>query len=452
MSKHFPRMLGAWAFALTALCGVRAEADEPKRIVILKVSAPDVSGDEPSIYDNYLAAVVQNLGYSTVSVADVNARIELADAQRFLGCKGAGCVEVAGQLNLDLQGDEILTAQLDRASKGSPLVVVMARLDAATGVALDRFEGEAATETALRQTLRRGVRTLFGRQVDPSATGALLVQTQPEGVVAELDGKRIGRTPIVLEDVSAGDHELVLTSSTARVVRSVFVQPGEVAPVRIAMARPPVTVHVFTQPAGARVMVGGEPVGQSPVILEDITDDTLDIRIEKPGFRPAKTRVRLADLDSEARRAPKVELIPLKKRWPVGVGTWVGTTFDALTASEGTGFSAEVHANLFTHFQLGVGYAHPTTVFGSFRAFAVRQDLEFGLVTKVVGVQVGGDAVDPDLRRWETAFMSGLILAYSRETAWGRFGLMVEGGPSFLVDGLDGWTVPVTVAGTWRFQ
>ena len=428
-----------------------AHAAEPRTVVVLPVQSPDGSGQ--SIYGDYLAVVIRRLGMPTVSVGDVGAQLRLIKTQQMLtGCSGAACVQATRQLDLDLQGDEIVSASIARASSKAPFLVVMTRLDAATGVALGRFEGQASTTTALRQTLRRGARILFGRQVDPAASGALLVQTRPDGVQVKLDGKPIGRTPIVLERISAGDHEVVLVSRTARVVRSVFIKPGEVTPVRITMDRPPATVHVFSDPPGARVEVDGEVIGRSPVILEDVTDAELSLRLEKPGYRPVEKNVSLASLSPEDRREPVVALTNLRERWPVGLGALVGTTFDARAASEGTGFSIEAFTDLFDFFQVGVGYAHPTTVFGSVRVFPIRSDLELGLVARVAGVRLGGNDVPSNLRSWDAALMGGIAVAYSLETSVGRFGLLAEAGPSFLVSNFDRWTLPLTVAGMWRFQ
>ncbi len=444
------RLLLWGAFVLTAIPAVPAEAAQPRPVVILPIKAPDGAR---SIYGDYLAVVIRRLGIPTVSLGDVGAQLRLVKIQRMLtGCVGAACVQATRALDLDLDGDEIVSASIVRDSKTSTYLVVMTRLDTATGVALGRFEGEAATTTALRQTLRRGARVLFGRQIDPAAVGALLVQTKPERVAATLDGRAIGRTPIVLERVAAGDHELVLTSRTARVIRPVFIEPGAVTPVRISMNRPPATVHIFSDPPGAQVMCNDEIVGRSPVILEDVTATELDLQLEKPGFRPINKRVRLASLDAEARRVPVVALSTLQPRWPIGLGTLVGTTFDARAADAGTGFSIEAHADLFNSLQVGVGYAHPTTVFGSLRLFPWRTDLEIGWVARIAGVQLGGRRVPSNLRRWDAAFMAGIAVAYSVETRFGRLGLLAEGGPSFLATNLDRWTVPVTVAGLWRFR
>lgn len=442
--------IGTMVLAATVPAG--AETEEARRVVVLPVKAADAGDAKPSIYGNYLAAVIRRFGFRTITFSDVTARTRLAQAQRLVGCEGAKCVAIAGELKLDLEGDEIVTAEFAQAAKTSPLLVVMARLDATTGVAIARFEGEAATAAALRKTLQRGARVLFGREVDPAATGALLVQTRPVDVRVELDGTHVGRSPVVREQVAAGDHELVLTSSTARVVRSVFVPPGRVARVSITMDRPPVTIHIFSDPPGAQVTVDGDWLGRAPVILEDVVEDEIEIRLQKSGYRPSRRRVRLSQLDSEARRRPHVVLVDLSERWPVGVGLIVGTTFEALTVREGTALSAEAYLDLFDRIQVGVGFTNPVSVFGSLRAFAVREDLEVGVLARAVGVRVGGDSVDSDLRRWELALMGGLVVGYSRETAWGRFGVLVEGGPSFLVDRVERWTFPVTAAATWRFQ
>lgn len=436
---------------LACLAPGLVSAAEATKVVVLPIQAESPAATEASaIYSDYIAVVVRELGYETVSASDIRAQIQLSQARRLLGCTGGDCVATAEALQLQLQGDELVNSSLVRTSSSGAYQVVMARLDAATGVALSRFEGRAGTDAALRQTFRRGARVLFGREVSPDAVGALLLQTEVPGVLAELDGSVLGRTPIVREKVPAGDHRVVFTSSTARVAREVFVEPGSVTRVRISMDHPPKTLHVFSEPPGAQIYLDGELRGVSPFVVEDYTGLRAELRATKSGYRPTEVSVDLRE--NADTNEPVVVLTDLRKAWPVAIGAMAGVTFDALTADQGVAFSAELTVDPVPALQVGVGFATPVAVYGSLRIYPVRDVFDLGFVARLAGVQTGGDAVPAELRRWEAAVMGGLVLGTTAETPLGHIGALVEAGPSFLLSRPDQITVPVTVSGQWRFQ
>ena len=60
-----------------------------------------------------------------------------------------------------------------------------------------------------------------------ATTGALHVQTEPSGQTISVDGVELGRSPITVSDLSAGDHTVVARGTAGTVRRTVAVKAGD---------------------------------------------------------------------------------------------------------------------------------------------------------------------------------------------------------------------------------
>jgi len=70
------------------------------------------------------------------------------------------------------------------------------------------------------------------------ADGALLVQTDPAGQAVAIDGVTRGRSPLTVEDLTAGDHSVLVRGTSGSVRRTVKVKPGETVSLVISPAAP----------------------------------------------------------------------------------------------------------------------------------------------------------------------------------------------------------------------
>ena len=170
--------------------------------------------------------------------------------------------------------------------------------------------------------------------------GWLLVRTSPPGSSVSVEGVDRGQTPLSLRDVPYGTHRVEIrapgyepqtrdvTVSAEATVAAVSVElapggepqmasaqppaPVEPTPVEPAPVLAPVvsdvgegtvgSVFVESRPAGARVVIDGEPAGVTPAVLTDILPGRHEVRIEHDGYRawittvdvPAFDRIRVA--------------------------------------------------------------------------------------------------------------------------------------------------------------
>lgn len=396
-------------------------------------------------YSDVAATALDRLGVKTVNTSDIRAQVQLAEIRRLLeGCEGDACAGETQALGAQLDAAELLRGRILRQERG--FLVSLARLRVDSGAIVKRFEGTAGSSTLLQATVRRGIRVLWGREIDPAATGALVISTVPPNVRVEVDGELIGRTPLNRPSFPAGDHEVVLTSSAARIVRAVLIEPGELSRLRVDMARPPITVRAFSLPDDVEVIWAGEVVGRTPLILEDVPSGAVELTFRAKGYRPKTVRV---DVGGRQSSVADVEA-QLEERWPVAIGAIVGSAADLRDPGAGVAFSGEVTLDLGEVVQIGVGATNPPAVFGSARIYFLRSDLELGLLLRSIGVFASADLVPEAARGARFVGMGGLTIAYSVATEIGRLGLLLESGAALDLDGA--LAVPVTLAGLWRFR
>jgi hypothetical protein len=113
----------------------------------------------------------------------------------------------------------------------------------------------------------------------PAATSTVAVpaqvtfETTPPGAEVLRDGQVQGITPLKLA-MTAGHYEMVLRRGTDERVVPIDVEAGTQIVQRIEFAAPSTAtakIVVATDPAGARVLLDGEPKGVSPLTLSDVS-------------------------------------------------------------------------------------------------------------------------------------------------------------------------------------
>jgi serine/threonine-protein kinase len=154
----------------------------------------------------------------------------------------------------------------------------------------------------------------------PAATsGRIEVRSTPAAAAVTLDGRWSGRTPLTLEDVRFGTHEVrvvqpgfvtarervTLSSSAPSRELSITLKRSAPAPApRSAKpaapprpaARPTAytgTIYVDSRPRGARVLINGKAMGITPVSIPDVAIGSHIVRLQLPDHRDWTTTTRV---------------------------------------------------------------------------------------------------------------------------------------------------------------
>ncbi len=155
--------------------------------------------------------------------------------------------------------------------------------------------------------LEPGQRTVMDFKLEPR-TGLLLIHSTPSGAELEINGVHRGNTPALITDLTAGVHQILLSTS-GFLPRRLEVMIEDRQPKRIYSELTPDTavIIVNARPSGADVFVDGIRQGQSPCTLEDVRTGEIAFRISTSGHHPfSETLV----LRAGERREVNVSLVP----------------------------------------------------------------------------------------------------------------------------------------------
>ncbi len=129
--------------------------------------------------------------------------------------------------------------------------------------------------------------------------GMVTVETEPDGATVFLDGEEKGISPLTLSQLSAGSHRI-------RIVRSFYYETEDNFEIRsgddldkIYKLSPKFgRVSVKSDPAGAEVLVDGQPKGITPVIVEPLMSGSHIITLKLDHYNELVDEVRVSDGDS----------------------------------------------------------------------------------------------------------------------------------------------------------
>lgn len=143
-------------------------------------------------------------------------------------------------------------------------------------------------------------------------TGSILVAGDVPGASVYLDGEPKGVTPVVLDNVAAGEHTVeIRAEGQAPFRQAVRVLPNERANVS-PMLRPAKTggsLRVIANVPGAVIMIDGETVGQAPVTRELLRAGEHIVSAQADGHTPAEQLVEVVDGEQ---RVVSMRLEPVK--------------------------------------------------------------------------------------------------------------------------------------------
>src|SRR6185503_11043855 len=116
-----------------------------------------------------------------------------------------------------------------------------------------------------------GVKYRQGLSILPSSGGTVRVDSKPAGAQVKIDGQPKGATPLSVQ-VSAGTHVMELSVGGEPRVIPITVNSGEALGQYVELAGAPATgrLGVSSSPAGAAILIDGQPRGVSPAELSDL--------------------------------------------------------------------------------------------------------------------------------------------------------------------------------------
>lgn len=115
-------------------------------------------------------------------------------------------------------------------------------------------------------------------------TGTLIVRTDPEGANVYIDGKNYGLTPIEIGDLEIGEHEIIISKEGYASIIKKAVVTEEPLTIEEKLVKAISEVFIDTNPKGAKVIIGGKEVGETPLTLKDMQPGRYFITFKALGY------------------------------------------------------------------------------------------------------------------------------------------------------------------------
>jgi hypothetical protein len=168
--------------------------------------------------------------------------------------------------------------------------------------------------------------------VSDAIAGRIVVRSTPAGARVVVNGRDVGQTPITMNNLSRGSHDVrIERDGYGAVERHVVVTDSQPeSQLMVALARelpappPPAPIRpstkasgslgVDSRPGGARVFVDGKLAGATPLSLDALAPGEYAVRLEREGYRQWASIVRVvageshrvaASLEADAQTPPR---------------------------------------------------------------------------------------------------------------------------------------------------
>src|SRR3954471_22444988 len=134
--------------------------------------------------------------------------------------------------------------------------------------------GVPPTQRLVKVTVAAGLSVVqhmeFAEPVAAASTGGLRVQTEPSHLAVFVDGTAHGVSPVSIDELPPGEHEVSIKTTTGVVRRAVTIQPRETISLIISSSAPPADAPAVSAgwiavsaPIGLQLREGGKVIGTS---------------------------------------------------------------------------------------------------------------------------------------------------------------------------------------------
>ena len=158
-----------------------------------------------------------------------------------------------------------------------------------------------------------------------SSRGLFEITSRPEGAEVSLNGEFVGTTPLSLNDVDPGQHQVLISlEDYGTVFREVDTSDGSKGEVSATLMEDPATLRIKSGVADAEIYVENQLVSNDGRLSIGLNRGTYEVRVEADGMATASRSVRVprsgkvnyrANLAEEGGRSNLEMVQPLTSRW-----------------------------------------------------------------------------------------------------------------------------------------
>ncbi len=127
--------------------------------------------------------------------------------------------------------------------------------------------------------IKNGKESLFSASLQRKK-GSLMLISNPENALIYLEGKKYGRTPRTINELTPGNYaiELVLADYQTWSVKAGIV-PGEEITIKAELQEKPGSISIKSRPSDAKIFIDGNEAGSTPETINDIECGTRIVKL-----------------------------------------------------------------------------------------------------------------------------------------------------------------------------
>jgi hypothetical protein len=134
--------------------------------------------------------------------------------------------------------------------------------------------------------------------VAAKAEGEVYVSSVPAGAQIAVDGTQTGQVTPAMLRLPAGEHTITAATACGRGATKVDIRAGLISRSELTLEQGPGVVDVRSEPAGAQVVLDGEPLGVTPLRREGVDCGPHDLLIQGEGLADFRQRVEVRAFDT----------------------------------------------------------------------------------------------------------------------------------------------------------
>jgi peptidoglycan/xylan/chitin deacetylase (PgdA/CDA1 family) len=246
-------------------------------------------------FSGRLSTTPERMDDVTLATPEAGAQIEIGDLVGLALTQEVAAIPSTGRLVLS----DPPFAQVVKGDKVLGLTPLLLPADSVPGdftLALANYEQKPITLAAATGLLADE----FTLKELPRV-GALRVTSDPDGATVLLDGKEIGKTPVVYPNVPPGKHTLSLRlAGYVTADREVQVERAQASEAHFPLERQTRAVRVVSDPAGAQVTWDGQGLGQAPAVVAKAPVGAHTVRLSLAGYDEVEQQVQIEPGDKPA--------------------------------------------------------------------------------------------------------------------------------------------------------
>ncbi|MEJ2053176.1 MAG: PEGA domain-containing protein [Calditrichaceae bacterium] len=216
------------------------------------------------------------------------------------GCTSAECAVEAGQI---LGVEEMITGSIGKIGRLYTIDIILIDVETSKIIkSITRdYQGEIEGLVSLMQSITNELSSLQKAQTN-TVKGGIYISSQPNNSDVYIDGKKVGNTPLSLNSISAGEHQVKIQKAGYAPSESrITIDPDKINSYGAELKKI-FTVIITSQPSEAEIFVNGKRIGLTPYRASGIEDTRFDLVLRKEKFKPwVKSFTLNGDIDINAK-------------------------------------------------------------------------------------------------------------------------------------------------------